>query len=335
MHRLRSLLPLFLAILAGTAQAADPPAPAAAPASAPCRLVSASLFCSIAGAEESTGKCWSETPRFRITLDGSCPPAEKLQLVLNGQRLPRETAHAHAGTGNTIDFRVDRDRREFLALKPLVAREREHGAARLAVGVAQVDGAMLPTADDQPLPQIEIRLYDRAALWTAIVAVLGLATIVAGVRSGMLRDGGYDPAAFPPGQRTYSLARVQLFVWTLLIIGGFLYIWLLTGLDNGVVSSELLGAYGIATGTAAGGIWQDKGMRTTASAGFLSDILSDGSDTPSIHRLQMFAWTVVLGVIFMVEVWRDLRMPTFDNTLLSLMGISGGAYVGLKSLEQK
>lgn len=335
MRRLCLTLSLFLLIITCCADAADvPPSPPSAPATKPCQLVAASMFC-LSGTEGSSAKCWAEFPRFRAALEGSCPAAERLQLVLNGQRLSQEAARPQPAPGSTVEFRIDREHRDFLAIKPLIAREREHGTAKVSVGVAVLDAAMLPTADNKALPQIEVRLYDKAELWGALIAVLGVALIVGGARSGILRDGGYDPNAFTPRQRTFSLARVQLFVWTTLILGGFLYIWLLTGLDNGVVTSELLGAYGIATATAAGGILQDKGVRTATTGGFLADILSDGGDTPSIHRLQMFAWTVVLAVIFIVEVWRNLRMPAFDNTLLSLMGISGGAYVGLKSLEQK
>jgi len=62
---------------------------------------------------------------------------------------------------------------------------------------------------------------------------------------------------------------------------------------------------------------------------FLIDILSDDSGL-SFHRFQMFAWTIVLIVIFMFQVYRDLTMPDFDATLLALMGISGGTYLGFK-----
>jgi hypothetical protein len=331
MRRLRLAFSLFLFFAISCAKAGD--APSAPPAPKPCQLLSASMSC-VSAKEGNMAKCWAESPIFRAALEDSCPAAEKLQLVLNGQRLSQAAARPQPLTSSTVEFRVDRDHRDFLAIRPLVARERDHETAKVTVGVAVVDGAMLPTADNKPLPQVEIRLYDKAELWTVIVAALGLAIIFAGTRSGMLRDSGYD-SAVATRQRTFSLARVQLFIWTTLILGGFLYIWLLTGLDNGVVTVELLSAYGIATATAAGGILQDKAARTTTTSGFLNDILSDANDTPSIHRLQMFAWTLVLAVIFIMEVWHNLRMPTFDSTLLSLMGFSGGAFVGLKTLEPK
>jgi hypothetical protein len=70
---------------------------------------------------------------------------------------------------------------------------------------------------------------------------------------------------------------------------------------------------------------------------FLYDLLSENSRTGdggsdevklnySFHRFQIIAWTIVLGVIFIIEVYENSRMPEFSNTLLALMGISSGTY---------
>lgn len=70
------------------------------------------------------------------------------------------------------------------------------------------------------------------------------------------------------------------------------------------------------------------------SKGFLRDILSDGSGY-SFHRYQICAWTIVLGIIFVSSVYNDLSMPEFSATLLGLMGISSGTYIGFKFPEQQ
>jgi hypothetical protein len=70
------------------------------------------------------------------------------------------------------------------------------------------------------------------------------------------------------------------------------------------------------------------------STGFLRDILGDSSGY-SFHRFQIFAWTIVLGVIFVSSVYNRLTMPEFSTTLLGLMGISSGTYIGFKFPEQK
>ena len=72
----------------------------------------------------------------------------------------------------------------------------------------------------------------------------------------------------------------------------------------------------------------------TISQGFLRDILSDGSGY-SFHRFQIFAWTIVLGIIFVSSVYNSLNMPEFSPTLLGLMGLSAGTYIGFKFPEQK
>lgn len=70
------------------------------------------------------------------------------------------------------------------------------------------------------------------------------------------------------------------------------------------------------------------------SRGFITDILSDGSGY-SFHRFQIFAWTIVLGIIFVSSVYNNLTMPEFSATLLGLMGISSGTYIGFKFPEPK
>lgn len=67
---------------------------------------------------------------------------------------------------------------------------------------------------------------------------------------------------------------------------------------------------------------------------FWADILSDANGI-SFHRFQIVAWSLVLGVIFVHAVFTTLSMPTFGNTMLGLMGISGGTYLGFKFPEQK
>jgi hypothetical protein len=78
---------------------------------------------------------------------------------------------------------------------------------------------------------------------------------------------------------------------------------------------------------AASGTW------STPSKGFIHDVLTD-SEGVNLHRFQLFTWTIVLGAIFVYEVWRSLTLPEFDATLLSLMGISSGTYLGFKVREE-
>lgn len=70
------------------------------------------------------------------------------------------------------------------------------------------------------------------------------------------------------------------------------------------------------------------------SEGFLKDILTDESGV-SLHRFQIVVWTVILGFIFGISVYNALGMPEFPGTLLALMGISNGTYIGFKFPERQ
>lgn len=69
------------------------------------------------------------------------------------------------------------------------------------------------------------------------------------------------------------------------------------------------------------------------SRGFLKDILSSGEGV-GFHRFQMAVWTLVFGIIFVRSVYRELTMPNFDTSLLGLMGLSSGTYIGFKFPEK-
>ena len=70
------------------------------------------------------------------------------------------------------------------------------------------------------------------------------------------------------------------------------------------------------------------------SKGFLRDILMDANGV-SFHRLQMFVWTILLGLLFIYSVWARLSMPEFSATLLALQGITAGTYLGFKIPEKQ
>jgi hypothetical protein len=165
-----------------------------------------------------------------------------------------------------------------------------------------------------------------------------------------------DPST--PGKRPYSLSRFQMAFWFFLVLAGYVFMWLITG-ELDTITDSVLALMGIGAGTALGAALidaQPSGTATVtsttadttatvttpmppapphASQGFLRDVLSDASDGISIHRFQMFAWTLILGVIFIASVYKDLGMPEFSATLLGLMGISSGTYLGFKLPEKK
>lgn len=180
------------------------------------------------------------------------------------------------------------------------------------------------------------------------------------LHTSIIRAPGHPARA---GARPYSLSRFQMAFWFFLVINGYLFMWLITG-ELDTITDSVLALMGIGAGTALGAALIDSQPAGTAtmttasettnttatvtsvsapvpsappqpSQGFLEDILSDAGDGISIHRFQMFAWTLILGVIFVGSVYKNLGMPEFNVTLLGLMGISSGTYLGFKLPEKK
>jgi hypothetical protein len=77
-----------------------------------------------------------------------------------------------------------------------------------------------------------------------------------------------------------------------------------------------------------------KETTTPPSDGFLNDLLTDANGL-SFHRLQIVVWTLLLGVTFCFSVYNVLSMPSFPDSLLILMGISNGTYLGFKFPEKQ
>ncbi|SFL94676.1 hypothetical protein [Variovorax sp. OV329] len=147
----------------------------------------------------------------------------------------------------------------------------------------------------------------------------------------LLRDAA--PAGTPLDQRTYSLGRTQMAWWFAIVFASFVFLWLVTG-EMPAISGQALTLLGIASATTmassavAPGRESDRG-----SAGvFFTDLLSDAQGI-AIHRFQMVALTIAMGLIFIFEVATRLSMPAFDPSLLTLVGLSSATYVGLKIPE--
>lgn len=66
------------------------------------------------------------------------------------------------------------------------------------------------------------------------------------------------------------------------------------------------------------------------SRGFWNDLVTDDRGAVSLDRFQIVAWSLVLGGVFLGSVIWGLTMPELNATLLALMGISSGTYIGFK-----
>ncbi len=149
-------------------------------------------------------------------------------------------------------------------------------------------------------------------------------------KSNMLR-GGSDGTP-------YSLSQAQLAFWSLIISISYIYIYATTQ-NIPEFPVKVLWLLGISITTTGGAKIIDNNKKPEnykylKSKGFWVDIFSDNYGI-NIHRFQMIIWTLIMGVIFVITVIKEQKMIEFHDQLLMLMGISSGAYLGLKIPENE
>jgi hypothetical protein len=200
-------------------------------------------------------------------------------------------------------------------------------SVRVGVGVGAADGTT--PVRTRLRQQATFRVYD--PIWLAVgglgILLLAGGIAMAGWNTGLLRDRG--PTS------PFSLGRVQMAWWLIITIGGFLFIWLLSGQWRGVVTTGTMALIGISATTGVAARLTDdppEGDPGRKTQNFWLDIVSDGMN-PAVHRLQLIAWTILLGGIFAWTVIWTFAFPDFDSNLLLLVGIVGGTYVGFKFKE--
>jgi hypothetical protein len=258
---------------------------------------------------------------------------------------PESCSLADGGVRFTLDRTDDSDRAWHALLEEPIAFNKI-----ISVSVGPDGSLSFPTKVDkfelEVLPQLQLYTYF-VCLAVFLLLFLRLAT-----RTPLLRDrNAMTPAGkLPP----YSLSRFQLAFWSILVVAAYLFIWLITE-ELDTITGSVLALLGIGSATALGANLIDTGKKAAAagedgqqtqpapappptkgavSQGFLRDVLSDAEGI-SLYRFQLFVWTWVLGVIFVASVYNGLQMPQFNPTLLGLMGISSGTYLGFKVPENR
>ena len=143
--------------------------------------------------------------------------------------------------------------------------------------------------------------------------------------------------------KSFSLSRILLFFWTIIIVFSICYIGIID--DNIVkISSGVLVLVGIVAGTSIAGRVidtnqiSDPNIKTRhqdgESQGWLIDILSD-SNGISVSRFQIVVFNLIYGLVFVSLVISQHVFYNFPNETLTLLGISSGTYAGIKVPENK
>jgi hypothetical protein len=263
-----------------------------------------------------------------------CSDRRGLILFLAGRPMPGLTAYPPTDPArNKIVFRLERTEENAKEWTYLLGRP-SLGTVDVNVSVGFNDSYAIPSSETVKFRAIPVGW---SMSWLGIMVVFGLVVLWAARRTGMLRDSGIVDGGKPP---MFSLGRVQLAFWTFIVISSFVFIGMITGDYLSSMKEHVLALLGISVGTSLGSSIIDNGASGTAPRAALAstgswwrDILNDGKDI-SLHRFQMAAWTIVLGIIFVHGVYSKLDMPEFPATLLGLMGISAGTYLGLKVTQE-
>lgn len=218
----------------------------------------------------------------------------------------------------------------------MLSREsRNFFSRRVSISVGLEDQEPIPTLvkDNNSFKLIMVR---KRWFYISVVALLVLLVlfIFLVIKTDMLRDIGPNPPH--GGRKPYSLAKTQMAIWFFTIMSSWLLLYVLKHTFD-TINESLVILMGISSGAGLGAATIDTNRKVktaiTRSQGFIRDILSD-SNGISFHRFQVFAWTIVMVLVFIRQVASYLVMPEFSTALLTLMGISSGTYLGFKVSEK-
>jgi hypothetical protein len=277
--------------------------------------------------------------------DSTEPNPTDLVLFLDGKSLlgtsaTKDLSQTDEDTGVTttlLTYRIIRDLTNQTARKNwkevLVAAQT---GRRLSISTGLESG---PAAASQAKIEFVALRTDRLIVWGISVIVGLFVFFLLAIKTGMLRDKRVSASgtALKATDRPYSLSRVQMAWWTVFTLYAYLYIWIMTGEYLEIIPLSIVGLMGISMVTLGSAVGIDsnpnKKVAKKGSYSFFKDIMTS-KDGASLHRLQFLFWTLALTAVFVVTVWKTFAMPDFDATLLGLMGLASGTYVGLKIPEK-
>lgn len=196
---------------------------------------------------------------------------------------------------------------------------------RMSVSLGTPGLSVIPT-DVSAFPLFVESRVDLASYFTLLAVFLAVVVVLCW-RTNIIRR---------PGASAYSLSRAQMMFWSVLLLAGYVFLWMITG-ETDTLTGSAQALAGISAGTAVVGwmIDESRSSAAMASRGFIADILSDDNGDITIHRFQLAVWHMLLGAIFCVTTYRTLFLPQFHEPSLAILGITSAAYIGFKFTAKK
>jgi hypothetical protein len=303
---------------------------------------------------------------LKALLDKKQSSGKQIMLFLNGREMTGIAGDARKQTDDSgagvLLFTLERNSGNQDAWKPFLSQPSAE-PAKLTLSVGLHGEQPIATDWDNFLLTVLHRSW--FFWWLAAILILLVIFIWKARTTPLLRETG-----LPGAEAAYSLAQCQMAWWFFVIVAAFALLYMVTW-DYNTITAGTLTLMGISAATGLAGAVVDSSKKeqmlseqkdleaekpTAAEArkqqidarlaeiriqtstpkhiDFLTDILTD-SNGISFHRFQIVVWTLVLTVVFIISVRADLIMPDFSATLLGLMGISSGTYIGFKFPETK
>jgi hypothetical protein len=173
--------------------------------------------------------------------------------------------------------------------------------------------------------------------WGSFAIAIGFLLVVLLLTVLVKSEAGINFFQSPDG--AVSVARVQVWMWTMAIIFAYVYLFLWHGPPEKFPDSswELMGISALSTGVARYIAVVTGKTQTPApeiqqkikKQNWLVSMLSDDGE-PSMMRLQMFGWTLVTVFLFLMYLHKEQKLWDVPQTLVILMGISHAGYLGDK-----
>lgn len=143
---------------------------------------------------------------------------------------------------------------------------------------------------------------------------------------------------------SYSLSRIQMYLWTVAIVVGYWAVFVAApGIPAVPDSLYMLMGVNFANAVAATAITTYKTPTPAVAAktppDFLKYVFFDAPDSLDLPRTQMFIWTVVSLGVYVIALANSFKgtptLPAIPQNLVVLMGISNGAYLGAKAAKKQ